>query len=279
MLRAFTDPKAAPLLKSPDLWFAACIPLIPIILGLAGLLNARGKRDQPISGPPTAAAASLETEDAFAGPLVLGHSGSRGRQFISASIVTLVFNGLLLTFWLIIMGQVAPWKVSEAGLELVVWFLFGLVGLGLACLSLRFLLILFNPRPVLTVERPAVPLGEPLALAWSMDGRVDRLKRLQLWLEGRELATYRRGTDTLTDANVFARFNIADTTAQMDIRSDSATIALPLDSVPSFEAPNNKIEWVIRMHGEIPHWPDLSETWPFKLLPARSSAALSSSSS
>jgi hypothetical protein len=128
---------------------------------------------------------------------------------------------------------------------------------------------LFNPRMHLTVTPSAVPLGETLRIEWELNGRIEVLQNLTLRLEGREEATYRRGTDNCTDTNVFARIEIANVTANQGMRSGNGTITIPADSMHSFTSTHNKIIWTIRAEGEIPRWPDLSEEFALTVLPSR----------
>jgi hypothetical protein len=75
------------------------------------------------------------------------------------------------------------------------------------------LLALFNPRPTLRVTPGAVPLGGQLRVDWEYSGRTHTLQRVRIRLEGREEATYRRGTTTSTDKNLFARLELAGSIA------------------------------------------------------------------
>src|SRR5205823_6364254 len=86
---------------------------------------------------------------------------------------------------------------------------FVLVGVLLVVLAVTQALRLSNPRPNVTVSTAAVALGEQLGVDWTLDGRVAKLARLTITLEGREEATYRRGTDTQTDRQVFAAIPVA----------------------------------------------------------------------
>jgi hypothetical protein len=50
-----------------------------------------------------------------------------------------------------------------------------------------------------------VRLGQGLSVEWAVAGRAERIARLLITLEGRERATFSRGTDTITEHQVFAR--------------------------------------------------------------------------
>jgi len=130
-----------------------------------------------------------------------------------------------------------------------------------------FFLSLFNPRLQLTVTPGAVPLNGSLRVEWNISGRTEVIKRLRLSLSGHEEATYRRGTSTCTDKNVFANLAIADTTAEPEMRSGSGSIKVPSNLMHSFTSKNNKIVWCIQVRGEIDRWPDINEEFPLTVLP------------
>jgi len=131
-----------------------------------------------------------------------------------------------------------------------------------------FFLALFNPRATLTVNANAIPLGGALELQWRLTGRVQAVKRLRICLEGREEATYRRGTSSCTDKEVFATVELADATDHHDIRAGQHKVTLRADTMHSFESDHNKIVWALRVHGEIQRWPDVNEEFPVVVLPA-----------
>jgi hypothetical protein len=106
-----------------------------------------------------------------------------------------------------------------------------------------------------------------LNLRWEMTGATGRVQRLKVELEAREEATYRRGTRTSTDRNVFARLPLLDTQDPLQIRSGSIQATLPRESVPSWNGGNNRIIWELKVRGEIPRYPDLDDTYPFTTLP------------
>jgi hypothetical protein len=94
------------------------------------------------------------------------------------------------------------------------------------------------------------------------------LRRFQIALEGREEATYRRGTNTHTDKEVFARIQLTDTTDPFAMQSGSAKLMLPPDVMHSFKAANNKIVWALKVSGDIPRWPDINDEFPITVAPA-----------
>jgi hypothetical protein len=152
---------------------------------------------------------------------------------------------------------------------------FVLVGVALAGYAIKHGLQLTNPRPTIAVTSAIVALGEPLRLEWTMTGRVSRLARLTITLEGREEASYTRGTDTVTDRHVFAVIPIAEQAAPRIEARGSARVTIPRGTMHSFEARHNKIVWLIRIRGEVPRWPDSDDEFPLLMAPQRAGAEVS----
>ena len=165
------------------------------------------------------------------------------------------------------------WKTWQAGDP--DWFLtifmvpFVLVGLAAFVAVGYMALALANPRPRITLASGRICLGDPLRIDWRFTGQSRRLSHLRIFLEGREEATYRRGTDTHTDREVFATLDLIDTANDWEIPRGSAEIAVPDDTMHSFTAPSNKIVWEIKVAGEIARWPDVSQNFPIQILPLR----------
>jgi hypothetical protein len=96
------------------------------------------------------------------------------------------------------------------------------------------------------------------------------LRSLRIFLEGREEATYRRGTSTYTDKKPFLKLEVRTINDPTQMADGQARIALPLNTVPSFKSDNNRIVWVLKVEGEIPRWPDLKEEFEISVLPPSS---------
>ena len=144
---------------------------------------------------------------------------------------------------------------------------FVLIGFGFVCAALYQLLAIFNPRPVLTVSAAAVPLGGATGVRWRFTGNVRRIAKLTISLMAREEATYRRGTSTTTDRILFVNAVLLDSADHAQFASGSVKVEIPRDSIHTFTAPNNKIVWLLRVHADIPKWPDVNAEFPITVLP------------
>lgn len=144
---------------------------------------------------------------------------------------------------------------------------FVLVGLGLIAFAIHRALAIANPRARIVVSASRIEPGATVQLRWELRGRVRRLTRLRFAFEGREEATYRRGTDSVTARETFATIDIADTSRVETFAQGEADFLIPPDTMHTFEAPNNKITWRLRVRGTIPRWPDLDATYTVQVAP------------
>lgn len=153
------------------------------------------------------------------------------------------------------------------------WFLtifitpFVIVGLVVILLFIKEVIGLFNPKPVVTVNSNTLSPGETLDVAWDIKGRTSRIRKLTFTFEGREEATYRQGTDTRTDDNTFATYQIYETTNEFDMQAGAASIVIPENAIHTLHAHSNKILWMIKVHGDIPRWPDIEFEYEIFITP------------
>ena len=267
-----------------DLWFGL-IPLVFVVVGVGGLyFTLRSKKQDGASLSPQVeermrrffpgAANSgrpLVRDEAEASPSrVLKPQFSPGAKLLGIICVAAFWNGI---------GSVFVWQVIQSWRKhnpewFLTVFMIPFVAIGLVMIGYVFymFLSLFNPRPRLTVTPGDATLGGPLDVRWELSGRTDRISRLSVRLEGREEATYRRGTSTSTDKSVFAKIELFNTTDRAAIRSGQARVVVPPDLMHSWASGHNKIVWSLQIHGDIQWWPDVKEEFPFTVLPQRTAS-------
>lgn len=180
---------------------------------------------------------------------------------------------LVACFWNGIVGIFAKEVVQGFQKGDPEWFLvlflipFVCVGIALIGGVFYYLLALANPRFELVLSEGSPRLGETVHLSWKSTGSLHRLQNLQFILEGRESATYRRGTNTSTDHCTFHRQELF-ATDEADAHSNGSTeVTLPEASMHSFDSANNKIDWHIKVEGPIPRWPDVKDSYPITVRP------------
>jgi hypothetical protein len=238
--------------------------LIPLVFVLAGWAIAHHGRKKMRARQAREDAAG---EEAATGdlPLFLKPQVGPVGKVARALFFALFWNGIVSVFvW-------QAWKGWQGGnpdwfltIFLIPFVLVGLFAFGLVGYTL---LALANPRPRLTLTPGRPRLGATLHLEWRFTGRAGRLANLRVILEGREEATYQRGTDTITEREVFATFDLVNTQNDWEMPRGTAEPPIPADTMHSFQADANKIIWEIKVEGEIDRWPDVDENFPITIRP------------
>ncbi len=240
--------------------------LLPLLFLIAGAALVRSGWKKLHDGEKRTLQTTRD-ETRSTGPVILKPQVSPVGKVFGTLFFALFWNGIVSVFvW-------QAWKGWQSGHP--DWFLsifmipFVLVGIASFFFVGHFALALANPRPRITLQQGEPCLGDELRIDWRFSGRASRLTQLRIFLEGREEATYQRGTDTVTDREVFATHSIVDTANNWEIPRGSAALAIPDDTMHSFAAGNNKIIWEIKVKGEIPRWPDVDQNFPVTLQPLR----------
>jgi len=238
-------------------------PLPFFVVGVAILISGlRAKSEAP--------RASTATFEPRAAPPQTGRLRAKESPFTRVFVmlfIALFWNGIVSVFLFEVFGGFQRGK-PDWGLTLFM-VPFVVVGLGLIGNVIWSALALANPRIQLSVENsePLEP-GGTLKVSWQMNGATRRLERLVIYLEGREEATYRRGTNTTTDTDVFFRQSLADVTGSwMDFQEGNGSLILPSHLMPSFETSHNRIAWSCKAWGKISNWPDVNEEFEITLNP------------
>lgn len=279
------NPEEAVIDRSYDFsWFGFFFPLIFVGVGTAIVLASiflKNKSSKSVSGyakmPLDASTSSLtQTSDGQSMPAVehpgdvedrtwdepqkLKPTQTRLKKFVLALLFALFWNGITATGLYATLAEGFDW--------FVLFFIpFVLVGIGILVGAVYLFGNLFNPNVELALSTGAVRRGDSVDIAWQLSGRTSSIKNLKITIEGEESATYRRGTDTITDRNVFCTIPVTETTDSKEIEFGSEAIPIPADTMHTFTADNNKILWRIVVHGTIPWWPDVKETFEFRVKP------------
>jgi len=205
-------------------------------------------------------------EPSSTGPTTLEASASPRGKFIGTTFIALFWNGIVSIFvYHLVSGYQSTGEIEGC----MAIFLIPFVVIGLALIGGIFytFLALFNPRPVLVLQDPRLEPGRTSRVSWKFDGKAGRMQSIKIRLEGREAATYRRGTSTSTDHHVFHDHVVVEESGLAMRTSGIATIEIPEGTMPSFESSNNKIEWRLIVEGDIPRWPDVKEELPVEIHP------------
>lgn len=282
------DPSVAVIHRggSHNLWFGL-IPLVFILIGGGGTLGLiwSGRREDWATRGATRSddkpsrredwlpeLAQRQTHDAGSARLspgdtdVVSPTRSRLGKALGVLVFMLIWDGITGFMLYQVFSGNAPWGV---GLFMIP---FVLVGLGFFVGFVYMLLSLSNPVVRMSFTPRVVELGQTLQLDWTIDGRADRIRKLTVTVEGLERASYTRGTDTITDEHVFFEHTLFESEApdRRDplARDGSAELDLPADTMHSLDADHNKIIWRVKVHGDIPKWPDVKDEYEFAVIPA-----------
>ncbi len=249
-----------------DLWFG----LIPLVFLAAGagmfvgsfFINARRRRADGMTWLPSTA-----SEEQVMQPFFRQSVATHGRVKLRAStspfgkLIGIILGAVL---WNSITGVFVTIAVKSHLNGNPEWFLtffiipFVLIGIGFLGGIVYQCLALLNPSPVLEVNTATPMLGETLTVDWRLQGRVGRIATLTLSLVGEEQATYRRGTNTVTDKHAFYDETILETSDLAEIFGGGRLETLiPADVMHSLDADNNKIVWSLKAVGDIKRWPDM----------------------
>lgn len=247
------------------------LPLIFVAVGGGGIVWVLRQGRKPaaqagVPGAPRPSPFGVEIPADAGQSRVLKPQLSPVGKLIGIIVIALFWNGIVSVF---VVMMIQGWRSGNGDGCLTAFLVpFVLIGLLLIYGIFHQFLVLFNPRLDLTLSRGALVPGEPALLQWKIEGRATRVTRLKVILEGREEATYRRGTDTRTDREVFATIQIVDTDQPMLIPQGSARVHVPDDTMPSFSADRNKIVWSLKADCEIPGWPDSNDEYEIVVAPS-----------
>ena len=248
-------------------YWIVLVPLLFAAAGFGGIIYAIRIRKGGARAPGDAASFAAKPAGAAAipsGPVKLPTPHPVAKVF-GMLFLALFWNGIVsVFFW----KMLSEWKSGGRPFGLTCFLVpFVLVGLALIFGVFYSLLAAFNPRPSLTLSSKAVPLGGSATLSWTFTGAVSRMTTLTVLLEGAEEAKYRRGTRTYTDREIFAKIPIFESAGAV-AQAGSADVRIPADTMHSFSGGSNRIVWTLKLSGQIPKWPDVTESVEIEVTPS-----------
>lgn len=270
------DPSEAVLKRGLGFGLLLCLfPLSFLAVGVGGivhLIRSKKKRNlRPAAKQrpgKTRLASTFDfslADDTASGPVILKARYSPYTKLLGIIAFAALWNGIVSIFVYQAIKALQQGR-PEWGLTL---FMIPFVLVGLAAIVFIFyqFLALFNPRVKLKLSSATIPLGGAAELSWIVSGRRGVVESLKITLQAREETRRRRGKKTYTDTNVFYETQLYSTTHMGEIAGGSMGIVMPIDTMHSFEAANNKIIWELKVHGEIKRWPDVNEAFKIRISP------------
>lgn len=243
------------------------LPLPFLAVGFFGL-NSLRKKSKNAAAPAAASSPAFSAGESAALSLrpeasssveskTFNAGGSRRTKCLVLSLLGLFWNGLVSVF---VMHAYEAWRNGSPDWFLNVFLIpFVLIGLGLVIAVLKALLGLFAPRPALILEPGDPILGQTAILRWQIRSSFSRIQRLRLYLVGLEKATYKRGTDTSTDYQIFHEQLLVDTDSILELHEGQCQFQLTRDTSPSWQGKHNAVQWSLRLRANLPFMPDVSD--------------------
>lgn len=265
------DPTEAVLKRGLRLGLLLCLfPLPFLAIGVGGIIGCfRKKKKRDIKSTPDYSTTDFSAPIQYAstGPVVLKEKYSPLAKLLGAIFAAVFWNGIVSIF---VYQAVKSFQRGrpEWGLSIAMIF-FVLVGLGMIGFAIYQFLALFNPRVTLRLSSTVIPLGGVAELSWIVSGKKTVIENFKITLQGREEATYQRGTKTHTDKRKFYEFEIFSTADAAQIARGGAGVVIPENLMHSFEAQHNKIVWELEVQGEIDNWPDIKQKHEIRITPKR----------
>jgi hypothetical protein len=267
------DPSEAVL--SRDLSPVYLLGLVPVLffsVGVAGLVwtaraGRRGMPGMPVLADPDSPF-GVSPPAVPTAPAELRPVTSPLGMLLGLIFLALFWNGIVSVF---LWQDVQMWRDGNPNLFLTLFLLpFVAIGALLIFGVARQLLVLFNPRPHLTLTPGALATGESAYLQWRLGSGGRGVRRVKITFEGREEARYRSGKNTATDRETFFELPVVDSAQPLEIASGgSASFAVPAGTMPSFRADHNRIVWALKVKCELPAWPDTEEEYEVVVRPGR----------
>lgn len=210
---------------------------------------------------------SEDLEDAqWAKPLQLKPAQTRLGTALGMAFFAVFWNGIVGMFvYFMLTDPPGGWQ------RYLIWLFltpFILIGIVLVFGMISSFMQLFNPIVNVALSSGAVPIGGSVDLAWEVSGRVSAIRKLTISIKAIESATYRRGTSTYTDTSAFAFIPVADVTSQHEMQFGSVQANIPQATMHTADFGNNSIVWTIEVAGEISWWPDIKESYVFRVTPS-----------
>ena len=263
-------PGEAVLIRDLPHWSVFAFSLLPLLfVGIGGGIIFSSLRGEKKPSKDFIANAIQDSVGTTSAPWI-GNEGSRKLKPETSRMSNVIFFAIFGLIWNGITWLIVYTVIRDDGLfsfPMLIISLFVVIGLGLVLGFIYQLMALTNPVVEVAFSEAAVPIGESVDIAWELTGNVSRLSELELAVVGYESATYRRGTDTVTDIAEFERVRIASASKAEDIRFGSTTIQIPAGTMHSFQGKNNKVVWKVEVKGVIHRWPDINDNYTFFVKP------------
>ena len=250
---------------SPVMFFGL-LPLVFVAIGIAGI---RGTLRKARCGELPQSPDQSRKGDSRPAPqqqaVILEPKASPFVRFIGGFLVSGFWNGIVSLF---VFHIIEMWRTGD-GMK---WFLtlfmipFVLIGLGMIAFTIHSFFGLFSPRVRMRASHSPVAIGESVELSWEFAGRMDKVRDLQLRLEGRQERDEGSGKRRRTNTDVFYTADIAHFTNVNDVKSGTVLCTIPAGYTPTDTKGSDRIIWVIRLKAQVEMGADLNDEYPITVV-------------
>ncbi|MGE4285518.1 MAG: DUF3592 domain-containing protein [Phycisphaerae bacterium] len=243
------------------------IPLVFLFVGLFGLIfsdkiDDMQKRKHENRKPDN------KQEINELGEICVGGKSKRG-SFFAILVFALLWNGFA---GVLVSNSISNMKHGGGAFawgSMLFIIPFVLVGLLLLVIAISSFLQLFNPCITLILSSGEAKLGEGIVIKWKMNkGKVERIRKLKLTLQGVERVSYRSGKNRNTAKFKFFDMDFFSTDNKHEIMSGETVLLLPDNTMHSLDLGDKQIIWTVKLNGDIAKWPDVNEEYKIRVLPA-----------
>ena len=247
-------------------WRVAVLSSVFMLVGVGGIIGTLVKRKKRnhiylTSREPDADIGSP------GGETVLKMKASPLQNFAGVLLFALFWNGIVSIF---VTQAVKSWGTNHVEWLLSFFMIpFVLIGLGALAAVVYCFIALFNSKAIVAVSNSRPQLGEKVTVSWKIANSAS-IDKLEIFLRAEETAVYQTGgknNRSQTAKNTFEELTLLNTTNREAIHMGKTQFVIPLNSMHSFDAPNNKITWLIVLHGDIKRRPDLKCEYPITVMP------------
>lgn len=243
----------------PEMGLGALGLVFAVVTGLGMIFAGRlGRGKSPIETRPQAVPAT-------GGPLTLTPQYTPVGKLLGVIIGAWIWNGIM-GFIAYFLYAVADWQDVSLVPKIIVG-LFLLVGALLVFTIFTNLLALLNPRVRITLQNPGLRAGDELRLSWTTTGRISRLRKLRVTLEGRRAVAEGTTKARKANAHILKEVPVFDTTNPEFLSQGTARITIPTTPPPDCEDQPGSVAWHLHVRGEIPGAPNLNDEYPLTLQP------------
>lgn len=172
------------------------------------------------------------------------------------------------------LAVLVPWTLtgsSEPAGNLVVSLPILAVAIFVLWPWIRMLLSGALRDPTVETDREYVVAGQPFRVFVLQPGPA-RVVRFNVQLVCTEHVTYTQGTNTYHGDHLVCSIPLGEEIGLEIPKGQPFThtydALVPADSMHSFHASNNQIDWGIRVEAQIDNWPDVKQTFTLGVLPA-----------